>query len=432
MGIFGRNWRKELDRAEGLLARDLSVQALEIAERVERKADPELRPQASALVLRARGALLTSVLAKADAAEAAGDLEDAADWLSSAVEQEHSAMRRTELEARRQALLDRSYEAESPLAIEEQTVTVVADDGDVAVDASFQYEILTTMLQDEVRSLYEGRPIAFQRAVVDLNEGRTDSALEVLERSAATAPDDAVGWLELGRARLLSGQAAAAAAAFEAAWKDLGDEPLDEGGSTVMPALWAEASLAAGEATAVVERLRPLAAAATGHLEVCRLYATALMESERMGQAVGYLEELTALVSGDAELNFLMAKALIIAGDSERALAGLEQAIEPTCASGGCARPAPHLPSFRLLARLYLSRRGDLERVSELMAWVANAQQGYLGAEDHSILADYYQATGDDAAAADAAAVADRLERAGEGAVAAVEAGLQPGSGRVL
>ncbi|NNC92395.1 MAG: hypothetical protein HKN80_07850, partial [Acidimicrobiia bacterium] len=107
MGLFRKDWGKELDRVEELLARDLPVPALEIAERAERKAGADLQVRAAGLALRARQALLASVLAKVDAAEAAGDLEDAADWLLSALEREPSATRRAELEARRQALLDR-------------------------------------------------------------------------------------------------------------------------------------------------------------------------------------------------------------------------------------------------------------------------------------------------------------------------------------
>ena len=37
MGLFSKNWTKELDRAEDLLQRDLPVPALEIAERVRIK-----------------------------------------------------------------------------------------------------------------------------------------------------------------------------------------------------------------------------------------------------------------------------------------------------------------------------------------------------------------------------------------------------------
>jgi predicted Zn-dependent protease len=432
MGFFSRNWARELDRAEDLLQRDLPVPALEIAEKAERKADPDLRPRAAGVVLRAVQALLTSVLAKADAAEAAGDLEDAADWLMSAIEREPSSVRRSELEVRRQALLDRILDADGPLVTAAQTITVVAHDVDEAVDASFQYEILTTMLADEIRSLYEERPVEFQQALIDLNEGRTSAALSVLETLLEASPDDGVLRLEVGRARLMSGDAAAARDDFDAAWETFGEQPLDAGASHSVPTLWAEASLATGDAADVTERLEPLASPATGHPELCRLYATALMATRRVDESVAYLDAVTSTIPGDSELNLLMAQALAAAGDPQRAIAGLERAIAPSCSGGGCAKPSAHVPSFRLLAGLHLLHGEDPERACELIALIANARQGYLEAEDHAILAEYYEATGNAAAAQDALAEAERLSGVGDGAVAAVQADRAPQQRRVL
>jgi tetratricopeptide (TPR) repeat protein len=432
MGFFSKNWAKELDRAEDLLGRNLPVPALEIAEKAERKAEPDVRSRAAGMVLRARQGLLASVLAKADAAEAAGDLEDAADWLTSAVEQEPSSVRRDDLEARRQALLDRVHDLGSPLAAAEHTITVVAHGVDEEVDASFQYEILTTMMADEIRELYEGRPVDFQQALVDLNEGRTPAALSALEALVEAAPDDAVLRLERGRARLISGESAAARDDFAAAWKSFGEQPLDANASHSVPTLWAEASLATGDAAEVAERLEPLASPESGHPELCRLYATALIATERIDDAVGYLEAVTSSISGDPELNLVMAQALAAAGDPQRAIAGLELGIAPSCASGGCAKPPPHVPSFRLLARLYLVHGEDPERACELIALIANARQGYLEAEDHAILAEYYKATGNTAAEQAATTEADRLAQNGQGAVGPVQADLGPQHRRVL
>ena len=182
MGLFSKNWVKELDRAEDLLRRDLPVPALEIAERAASRAEPGARERAAAMVTEARKAVLASVLAKAAAAEAGGDLEDAADWLLAAVEQEPSAVRRNELVARRQALLDRAEGADAPWPESAQTSTVIADEA-AAVDVEFQYETLIAMLGDETRSLYEDRPVDFKQAFVDLNEGRTAAALEAFEQT---------------------------------------------------------------------------------------------------------------------------------------------------------------------------------------------------------------------------------------------------------
>ncbi len=105
-------------------------------------------------------------------------------------------------------------------------------------------------------------------------------------------------------------------------------------------------------------------------------------------------------------------------------------AIAPSCAGGSCGRPAAHLPSFRLLARLHLEHGEGPERAGELMARVANAQQGHLEPQDLEILATYYEATGDGAAARDAASEARRLAETGGGGSAGID--LAPLAGRLL
>lgn len=438
MGLFSKNWAKELDRAEDLLQRDLPVPALEIAQRAASRAAPGVRERAGAMVVAARQAVLASLLAKAATAEAGGDLEDAADWLLAAVEQEPSPVRRDELETRRRALLDRADRADAPWPQSAQTSTVTADEA--TADIEFQYETLIAMLDDESRALYEDRPVDFKQAYVDLNEGRTAAALEAFERLAEPAradavPEDAVHKdpvvrLERGRARLLCGDPAAARRDFAEAWEALGETVLDTHASLSVPALWAEASLAAGHAAEVAERLEPLASPATGDRELCRLYATALLGSGRRDRAVAHLEAVLPRLPGDPELNLLLARALASAGDTERAIAGLELAVAPSCAAGGCSRPAVHLPSLRLLARLHLEHGAGPERARELMAVVANAQQGRLESQDLEILAAYYEATGDRAAARDAAGEARRLAATGSRETLHVDAA--PRTGRLL
>ena len=429
MGLFSKNWAKELDRAEDLLRREEPVAALEIAERAARKAGPGVRERAEAMVVKARQAVLASVLAKAAAAEAGGDLEDAADWLLSAVEQEPDAVRRSELEARRQALLERAEHADRPWPKPAQA-SPAGEDEALAMDVEFQYETLTAMLDDETRALYEDRPVEFQQALVDLNEGRTAAALEVFEQLAAAAPEDPVARVERGRARLLTGDPEAARSDFAEAWEAF-DETLPVANASLsVPAQWAEASLAAGLAAEVVERLGPLASPAAGDSELSRLYATALLGTGHLDPAVAHLEAALSVLPSDPELNLLLAQALVSAGDPQRAIAGLEAAIAPSCAGGGCGRPAAHLPSFRLLARLHLEHGEGPERARELMARVANAQQGNLGSQDLEILAAYYEATGDSDAARDAASEARRLAQTGGGETVNVD--LAPGARRLL
>jgi len=432
MGLFSKNWSKELERAESFLERDLPVPALEIAERAERKAEPDLRAQAAGIVLRARSALLTSVLAKAEAAEAAGDFEDAADWLLSAFEQESSEVRRSELKARRQALLDRQFESESPFVVQSESLTVTAEGELDTVDIDFEYETLVSMLKETVRSHYADRPVEFKQALVDLNQGRAAEALALFDRLVEEGVDDAFLDLERGRANLLIGEAGAARDHLEAAWETLGDDALDEHGQLLVPVLWAEAALAEGDPAAVADRLEALALPGEGHVDTCRCYAEALLAGGRKEEAAAYLERLTSRVRGSAELDLLLARTLASTGRAAEAIVGLEASLAPSCKAGGCSTSAVHLPSFRFAAQLQLGPSGDADRAREWIARVANAQGGLLGAEDHSILADYYEVSGDPEASRDAAAEAQRLEAAGSGAVSAVDFELGSGRQRVL
>lgn len=414
MGIFGKNWAKEIARAEDLLARELPAPALEIAQRATDKAGPEFKRQASELATRARRALVASVLAKAEAAEAAGDLEDAADWLLAAIE--HDPRASAELETRRRRLQESALDSDSALRIAEE-VTIVDDGPEEVADLSLHYETLVTMFDDdETRALYEGRPAAFQQAFVDLNGGRAASAVVVLERLAAAAPDDPLLRLELGHARLLSGDEAAAKDDLAAAWTAFGDRLLDTTTSLSAPALWAEAALATDGAEEVIERLAPLAEPATGNRELQRLYATALITAERLTAAIDYLSDTLSRGPNDPELSLMLAQTLAANRQPADAISHLEQAIAPSCTSGGCSRPSRHLPSLRLLAGLHLAHGDQPQRARELLALIAHDQQGHLDAVDLTILADYYRATGDTAAADDAAAHAERLAPPSAGA----------------
>lgn len=408
MGLFSKDWSKELDRAERLLADDVPVAALELAERAERKADADLRTRAVGLVARARQALLASLLAKAEAAEAVGDWADAADWLTAAIEREPSAVRRAEHERRRAALERRGTGSRELLEREVDTPEATAEPVPDELDVEHSYRTLMSMMRPDMRDFYEDRPDDFRRAVVELHAGCRERALPVLEAVVAASPDDGVAHLELGHAQ---GEPAAARDAFDAAWRLLGPEPLDDQGSLLIPALWAECALEAGDYTAVIDRLEPLASPESGQPTVCWHRARAMMLSGQHERAVGYLERTTAAIPGDTELNQLFAEALVAVGQVERARQGLERVVAASCTTG-CGSPPLHAPAIRLLADLHLRAGGDVERSRELIGLVASRQNGVLGREDLEIMARYYRATGDDDAAARADAAARELAEA--------------------
>ena len=225
-------------------------------------------------------------------------------------------------------------------------------------DVESHYEMLVNTLAEEVMPLYEGRPARFQEALVELNEGRPETALAHFDALAAEAPDDPVLALERGRARLLLGDLAAARDDFERAWRELGDGPLDAADAVSLPALWAEAALEAGDAAAVAERLAELADPYGGRLEIAHLYASALIELARADDAFAYLEKARRSFTGDPRFPLHLARLLAAGGEIDAAIDCLEASVAPTCAGGACGHPR-HLPSLRTLAGLRLERGED-------------------------------------------------------------------------
>lgn len=293
MGLFDRFFRKdpgaELSRAEELLAAGRAYDALHAARRAEElAAGPEgdgVRLRAREVEGLAREVLVASALEEADRAEADEDYDDAAEWVASALEHltadGATAPLAKELRRRLQGLRARAREvARQPLLLRRQEGDEEAEPaGPDPLDLEIHFGTLVGTLDEEVADRhYLHRPIPFQQAYVELNEGRLEEALAALDALAAAEPDDPVVRLERGRARLLTGDPAGARQDFEAAWPALGDGPLDASGELSVPALWAGAALAAGEPEAVVERLADLAGPDGEDPQLLALRVQALLE----------------------------------------------------------------------------------------------------------------------------------------------------------
>lgn len=293
MGLFDKLFRKdpaaEVRRAEELLAAGRAYDALHAARRAEEAA---AGPDGDAVRLRAREVegtarevLVASALEEADRAEADEDYDDAAEWVASALERLTAGGATpplaAELRRRHQGLRARAREAaRQPLLLRREEEDEGGEPaGPDPLDLETRFGTLVGTLDEEVADRhYLHRPIPFQQAYVDLNEGRLEEARAALDALAAAEPDDAVVRLERGRARLLAGDPAGAREDFEAAWPALGDAPLDASGELSVPALWAGAALAAGEPEAVAERLAELAAPDGEDPQLLALRAQALLE----------------------------------------------------------------------------------------------------------------------------------------------------------
>lgn len=420
MGFLGRllggDPQRDLERARAALNKDDLPRALELAQRAVEKGAPEVQAEAGMLVTRARETLIAHAFDKASQAEASGFLEDAEEWLSSALPHAEDG-RRSEIEKRLGSVRERLAERErldEVASLEHELgvggeVETDGEEGSYEVGLDDHFQALTGMLRDDVADRYDAQPAPFRQAVVGLSEGRADEAVTVLESLLAPEPDDPVLRLERGRVRLVAGDPSSAVDDFEIAWRTFGDAPLDVAGAFSVPSLWAEASLAAGHAKPVIERLTSLAEPSEGREDLVALYGQALLLDSRLEEAKSYLLEVLPRMPGVRELPLLLAQSLVALGDRRSAVDCLESAIAPSCVSGNCAKPPLHRPSVRALIGLYLENGAAPDRVRELLGHLARAQQGQLGKADQALLARFYEQQGDTESAARVRAEAERL-----------------------
>lgn len=425
--IFGGDPRKDMERARKLLESE-PRKALELARKAAASASgPAVKRPAEELVDEARAAVVAWAEKQADRAEESEYFEDAAEWLELALD-EAEGDGRARLEERRKGLLEaeekaraaaRAAELELPYQNLRDDVERQGDDAEdtPASDEEAEFDVLVGMMAEPLMEVYLAQPPEFRRAVLALHEGRAEDALPTFDELISAAPTDPVRRLERGRARLLLDDPAGAAADLNVAWQHLGDGYLDLADQQSLPGLWAEAALEAGEAEAVIQRLADLADPREGGADVALPFARALIDAERFDEAKEYLGHAVRAFPRKTDFPFLLSIVLDGRGQREEAIATLEAAVAPSCASGNCNAPPKHLPSLRSLVRLHLEE-GNLERVREVLWHLAAARDGRLGAEEHRLSAEYFRRVGHDEAAEEAEELARQLAEKGPGAMA--------------
>ncbi len=414
--LFASDPRRDLERAEALLAKGDADRALELSQRAEKNSGPADQRRAGDLVARVKERLATEGLEKAIAAASSEYFEDAAEWITVALNHIDDEGRRQELEEQRSAFLARADDVEPEPLFGSAVESVPEAEPDIDLDLDSHYEALIGMLTEEVVERYEGQPPKFRQAYIDLNEGRADEALVALEELAETHGADPVIQLERGRCRLMFGDAEGACRDLEAAWGVFGNEPLDLTREMSVPSLWSEAMLNRGEAAALIERLADLAGPDGEDPNLSLHFAQALVVAGRFEDARDFLASVAEKFFNRPMFTFLLAQVLNRLDDRASAIHCLEMAIAPSCASGQCAKPPKHLPSLRALAAFYLDEGGQTERVAELMRWVSLDLGGRLTGEDLALVAKCHEQDGEPEAAQRALAEGRRLvELAGGG-----------------
>lgn len=444
MSLFNRLFKKdpvrELDRAEAMLDDGRPYPALRVVRKTAPGvgADAALGERTAELERRCHAALAEAALAEAEFMEAEGDFDDAAEWVGSALEHlEGDDERVRELQRLRRTLRKRAKEAAGARTaggLLGRETDQQAPSGPDPLATEVHFGNLVATLRDEVADRYLHRPLAFQQAYVDFNEGRLDDALVGYDALIDGAPEDPILRFERGRCRLMAGDAPGAREDFETVWAELGDRPFDHQEGLSVPLLWAEACLLMDDPEAVIGGLAELAgfAAASGSSEpddpeVAVLLGGALLEADRLDDARGYLTRAAEEFPRRSDLTHLLARVLERLGDRERATAVLETAIAPACKGGSCSKPPLHRPSARMLVRLYLDGTEEgaapPDRVGELMALLAREQGGRATLEDLRLLARYQRMSGLDEEAEETEEALRRAEEAGE---EADEAAVEP------
>ncbi|MEM7049282.1 MAG: tetratricopeptide repeat protein [Acidobacteriota bacterium] len=415
MGFFDRWFRRDpeatLATAEELLERGNLLRARQLAEGLQASHGGSVRERAQTITRKARRAMLESTLENATLAEEQGQLVEAGDWLRSALE--HAIGTDREDAVREQLARVARKQAAAPEFVLEPEIPSAHDPGDPhgdGFDADTLFATWVDSLAPQAAQRYAHRESAFREAVVDVNEGNPEAALEAFNALIEETPGDPILHFERGRARLVAGEPLAAREDFEIAWEGLGSETLDRADELSVPRLWAEASLEAGEPEAMVERFSdPLLEEPTaGGAVIAELFGFALLNTERYADAQRVLTAAAHHFPRVQAFPYLLARAHEALGQPDDAIDCLEVAIAPSCASGNCSRPPLHLPSLRALARLQLQQEPpNIERAGELLTFLSAAKQGQLGESDLRLVARYEEAAGNPEAAKKAISAAE-------------------------
>jgi tetratricopeptide (TPR) repeat protein len=430
--LFGSDPKKGLAKAEEWLAKGRPDRALEMARKAANSDEIGDPDRAHDVARRAREQLLANALEMAATAEDSEFWEDALDWVDRALEQVDTPEKRAELEARR-------LEIEEKSQVEDEVVPVVeAEDVDDEIGAEGlhpddHFDALVDMLDEEVAEAYRSQGEVFRDAYLELHAGQPEKALETLDALVDEAPDDPVRRFERGRARLLRADAPGAQEDFEAAWDQWGEIYLDRAGSLSVAGLWAEALLDQKKPEPILERLADVAQPRNGQPDLSLPYAIALVMAEKVEEATAFLGEAIGRFK-EPDFPHLLGQLLVKDDRPDEAVQVLETAIAPSCASGNCAKPPLHVPTARSLIDLYLGREepseADLERTETLFTHLAQRLGGRLGWQDRMLLAKLRHHEGDEEAAAEEKAEAERLKELAQGQLEKADVQMRPQAGQ--
>ncbi|HHO54714.1 MAG TPA: tetratricopeptide repeat protein [Deltaproteobacteria bacterium] len=220
--------------------------------------------------------------------------------------------------------------------------------------------LLVENYPEALREQVRGLGVGFARAVLELEDGRADQALQGL----LSLPDDQplVQWERARAAHALGDPAAAARAVRAFARHAQGHHPMGRLHSGVY---LAQLLTEAGDPHAALRALREVRQASPQ--EGGGLFAQLLLLTGALEEAEATTRELIRDSPRSMPLYGLLARIRLAGDHRSEAMRALEAGLEAThCSPGQCGFRPPDLDANRLLAILYLEDKIEVERALEL------------------------------------------------------------------
>ena len=406
--LFGGDPMKLLDKADRALGNEHPAEALDLYRRAHEAADGagELAAKADKGIRAASDELVGMNRREASLSQEAGDFEGALHHLETAMQLCGNPDLRQALEAEITSVEEQADQADA------QPQRLFTTEGAIGEEMlpEEQWDHLLATLDDDVAEDYAERDQDFRDAVLAINDGRSEEAVEVLREQAADDPDDPLVKFELGRALLATEQYADAATELGAAREEVGFLALDRVGLLQIGLIEAEALIGAGEIQAA-HRVLTEAIDEVGE-EIGLMFLRgrvegALGDHDGVEQTMGRVMTMSPQAVDAA---IVLAESRIARKELDGAVEALEGGLKRYCATGTCHAQPISLPAARLLARTYLDMEQDPGRVEDLLQQVRGSLEGHVPGGAQVLWGRLHKQRGDH----------DRLAEAREAALAGV------------
>jgi tetratricopeptide (TPR) repeat protein len=391
--LLGQDPEQLVQKGERALADGHPAAAMDLFQRaVERGVtDGDLAQRARQGATQAASALVQLNVAEARLSLEAGDPEGAQGHLDTALQLSTD-------DGQREAIAALQLQVDEAVSGADEPQRLFTDVGAVDVEdepPEIEWRRLLDTLDEDWAEDYDSRGTPFRDAVLTLNDGRPEEAVEALAALIDAQPDDPVLRFERGRALMVLERYADALEDLTFARKEIGFEPLDHVGSVQIGALEIEALLALGrpgEARALAQEAIDDQGEQVNLLFVRGQAERALEQYDAMEQTFSAVTRLSPRLVEAAQM---LAEARLRRGELREAAQALEDGIKRHCGTGTCQLRPMSVEAGRLLARVYLDLEEKPAKVEDLLLQVRGTLEGDVQWVDHLLWARLHHRRGD-------------------------------------